>query len=165
MTSPSTSLEQFLDLMACWPTGVAVVTSALGREPMGCTVTAVASVSARPPLLLVSLAAKSRTLLAIRRNRGRFGMCVLSGQQRDLAQRFAHGEPAQRFAGVGVSWLMGVPLLDDALTGAVCTVRAELAVADHVLVVGGPQRFLGDPRPNPVIWFQRRYWDLCPTGT
>jgi flavin reductase (DIM6/NTAB) family NADH-FMN oxidoreductase RutF len=167
MTSLSTSrsVEQFLDLMACWPTGVAVVTSALGNEPMGCTVTAVASVSAQPPLLLVSLATKSRTLLAIRHNGGRFGVCVLSAEQRDLAQRFAQGEPNQRFASVGFTWLMGVPILREALTGAVCTVRAELAVADHVLVVGGPQRFLGNPQPNPVIWFQRSYWDLCPIRT
>jgi flavin reductase (DIM6/NTAB) family NADH-FMN oxidoreductase RutF len=165
MISPSTSLDEFLDLMACWPTGVAVVTSTLRGEPMGCTVTAVASVSARPPLLLVSLAANSRTLLAIRRNRGRFGVCVLSAGQRDMAQRFAHGDPVDRFSGIGFTWQMDVPILDDAVTSAVCTVRTELAVADHVLVVGGPQRILESPDPTPVIWFQRRYWDLCPTGT
>jgi flavin reductase (DIM6/NTAB) family NADH-FMN oxidoreductase RutF len=167
MISPSTSPDldlataQFRDLMAGWPSGVAVVTGSLGGQPVGCTATAVTSVSAQPPLLLVSLAATSRTLLAIRDTGGRFGVCVLSAAQRGLAQRFASGDPVERFAGVGYVWQLGVPVLRDAVVVAVCTIRAELAVADHVLVVGAPQRILGDLRHDPVIWFQRGYWRLC----
>jgi 3-hydroxy-9,10-secoandrosta-1,3,5(10)-triene-9,17-dione monooxygenase reductase component len=170
MISPSTSPDldlataQFRDLMACWPSGVAVVTGSVEGRPVGCTATAVASVSAQPPLLLVSLAASSRTLFAIRRTGGRFGVCVLSSAQRALAQRFARGDPVERFAGVSHVWQLGVPVLRDTVVAAVCAVRAELAVADHVLVVGGPQRILGDLRHNPAIWFQRAYWELCPTG-
>lgn len=172
MISPSTSPDlaesataRFRDLMASWPTGVAVVTAALGGQPMGCTVTAVASVSAQPPLLLVSLAARSRTLLAVRNGGGRFGVCVLSSAQSDLAQRFAHGDPVQRFAGARYAWVLGVPVLRDAVTSAVCAVRAELAVADHVLVIGGPQWQTQNLQHDPVIWFQRAYWQLCPRAT
>jgi len=168
MISPSTSPDldlasaQFRDLMACWPSGVAVVTSSLGGQPVGCTATAVTSVSAQPPLLLVSLATNSRTLLAIRHTGGRFGVCVLSSAQQELAQQFARGDPVERFAGVGYSWQLGVPMLRETVVGAVCAIRAELTVADHVLVVGSPQRILGDLRHNPVIWFQRAYWELRP---
>jgi flavin reductase (DIM6/NTAB) family NADH-FMN oxidoreductase RutF len=163
-TSPDLDLAaaQFRDLMACWPSGVAVVTGSLGGQPVGCTATAVASVSAQPPLLLVSLAARSRTLLAIRRTGGRFGVCVLSSAQRRLAQQFAHGEPAERFADVCYAWQLGVPILRETVAGAVCTIRTELTVADHILVVGSPQRIFGDLRHNPLIWFQRAYWELCP---
>lgn len=154
--------DEFRDLMACWPSGVAVVTTRAGDAPVGCTVTAFASVSANPPLLMVSLAANSRTLAAIRAGGGRFGVCVLAAGQRELANRFARGDPASRFAGIGFAWVMGVPILRGAVTGAVCTVRTELVVADHVLVIGGPLWQAQDPELAPAIWFQRAYWQLCP---
>jgi flavin reductase (DIM6/NTAB) family NADH-FMN oxidoreductase RutF len=150
---------RFRDLMAAWPSGVAVVTAATDGQPCGCTVTAVASVSANPPLLLVSLAANSRTLDAIQRT-GRFGVCVLSTRQRHLARSFATGEPAERFAGVAYRWVLGVPVLHGTVTGAVCAVEHTLAVADHILVTGGPLWQEEDSGAAPVIWFQRDYWDL-----
>ncbi|GLH96335.1 flavin reductase [Phytohabitans aurantiacus] len=152
--------DRFRDLMAGWPTGVAVVTGADGARPLGCTVTALASVSADPPLLLVSLAARSRTLAAVERS-GRFGICVLSTAQRRLARAFASGEPAARFAGVPHRWTHGVPLLPGAVTGAVCAVRDTIAVADHVLVFGGPLWQAGDPGAEPVIWYRRGPHDLA----
>src|SRR5687768_5147582 len=103
-------VDRFRDLMAGWPTGVAVVTGADGTRPLGCTVTALASVSVDPPLLLVSLATTSRTLAAVRRT-GRFGVCVLAAAQRHLARAFAAGEPTARFAGVPFRWTLGVPVL------------------------------------------------------
>lgn len=146
--------------MAAWPTGVAVVTGAIGGRAVGCTVTAVASVSADPPLLLVSLAAGSRTLAAIARA-GHFGLCVLSTRQRALARRFATGEPVDRFAGVPHDWVRGVPVLRYATTGAVCAVHSRLPVADHVLVVGAPVWHVAHEAEAPVIWYQRELWGLC----
>jgi flavin reductase (DIM6/NTAB) family NADH-FMN oxidoreductase RutF len=165
MTLRSSSPEllppaRFRELMAAWPSGVAVVTGAAGDQPCGCTVTAVASVSTNPPLLLVSLAAHSRTLDAIQHT-GRFGVCVLSTQQRGLARSFATGEPVERFAGVAYGWVLGVPVLRGAVTGAVCAVDRSMPVADHVLVTGSPLWQEEDSRAAPVIWFQRDYWDLC----
>jgi flavin reductase (DIM6/NTAB) family NADH-FMN oxidoreductase RutF len=156
--------DRFRDLMAGWPTGVAVVTCVAGGRPVGCTVTAVASVSTDPPLLLVSLATQSRTLEAIE-DAGRFGICVLSTAQRRLAQTFATGEPALRFAGVPYRWVLGVPVLHGAMNVAVCAVQDEVPVADHVLVMGGPLWQAEDSAVAPVIWFRRGYWDLCPAGS
>ncbi|GFJ92749.1 hypothetical protein Prum_063910 [Phytohabitans rumicis] len=169
MTRRSSSPEllaeaaRFRDLMAGWPTGVAVVTGTAAGHPVGCTVTAVASVSADPPLLLVSLAARSRTLEAIE-HAGQFGICVLSAAQRRLAQTFATGEPARRFAGVPFRWVLGVPVLHGAMTVAVCAVQEALPVADHVIVMGGPLWQAEDHAAAPFIWFRRGYWDLCPAG-
>lgn len=146
--------DGFRDLMAGWPTGVAVVTGADGARPLGCTVTALASVSAEPPLLLVSLAARSRTLAAAERT-GVFGLCVLSAAQRHLARAFAAGDPTARFAGVPYRWTLGVPLLHGTAACAVCAVRDTIAVADHVLVLGSPRWHAGDPGAEPVIWYRR----------
>jgi flavin reductase (DIM6/NTAB) family NADH-FMN oxidoreductase RutF len=146
--------ERFRDLMAAWPTGVAVVTGVDGARPLGCTVTALASVSVDPPLLLVSLATESRTLAAVERT-GRFGVCVLAAPQRHLARAFAAGDPTARFAGVPYRWMLGVPVLHGTATGAVCAVGDTIAVADHVLVLGWPLWLAGDPAADPVIWYRR----------
>lgn len=156
-----TTPAQFRDLMACWPTGVAVVTSSAAGRPVGCTVTALVAISADPPLLMVSLATTSRTLLAIQ-DRGRFGISVLAADQGDLARRFASGDPAERFAGVGHIWVMGVPILRAAVLGAVCAVRTRLTIADHVLSIAVPLWQAEDLTRLPSIWYQRDYWWLLP---
>jgi flavin reductase (DIM6/NTAB) family NADH-FMN oxidoreductase RutF len=158
-----TSPAQFRDLMACWPSGVAVVTSTAAGKPVGCTVTALASISTDPPLLLVSLATSSRTLMAIL-ERNRFGISVLSTDQGELARRFAGGDAATRFAGVSYVWVMGVPVLRAAVLGAVCEVRTRLTVADHVLVIASPLWQAHDLTRAPAIWYQRDYWRLLPSA-
>lgn len=147
--------------MAAWPTGVAVVTGTIGGRPVGCTVTAVASVSTNPPLLLVSLAAASRTLRAIERT-GRFGVCVLPTHERRLALAFATGEPSARFAGVGFDRVLDIPVLSGTVAAAVCAVRGRLPVADHVLVTGEPLWQAVDHSGDPIVWFRRDTWGLSP---
>jgi len=156
---------RFRDLMAAWPTGVSVVTSAASGQPVGCTVTALASVSVDPPLLLVSLAVGGRTLDAVRRH-GRFGVCVLSTQRRDLGRAFATGDPVERFATADYGWVAGVPVLRDAATAVACVLTRQIPVADHVLVIGRPLWQARDLTARPAIWFDRAYWDLCrPPGS
>jgi len=149
----------FRQLMACWSTGVAVVTGMAGDRPVGCTVNAVTSVSLQPPLLLVSLAAASRTLAAIRRQR-RLGLNLLLARRSDLADRFSRGDPAQRFTGVEYHWAEGVPVLRDVVSSAVCEVERCVEVADHVLVVARPVWWLRSSRRSPLVSFDRAYWSL-----
>src|SRR3989442_1370034 len=60
--------ETFAEIMASFPSGVAIVTTLdEAGEPKGLTTSAVASVSAEPPLLLVCVDFTSRTLPALRR--------------------------------------------------------------------------------------------------
>lgn len=152
---------RFRDLMACWPTGVAVVTGAADGHPFGCTVTALASVTTSPPLLLVSLATTSRTLRAIERS-SLFGVCVLATRDRRLTGTFAGGDPLSRFTGVGFDWVLGTPVLRGAVTAAVCAVHSRLTVTDHVLVTGEPLWQAQDPAGDPVIRFRRGLWRLVP---
>src|SRR5256885_2385962 len=51
--------------MASYPSGVGVVTTRDGDEPRGLTTTALCSVSARPPLLLVCVDVTSPTLTSL----------------------------------------------------------------------------------------------------
>jgi flavin reductase (DIM6/NTAB) family NADH-FMN oxidoreductase RutF len=158
-STPRLSSADFRQLMACWCTGVAVVTSAAGDEPVGCTVSAITSVSVEPPLLLVGLAARSRTLAAIRDQR-RLGMNLLPAQHVALARRFSQGEPANRFAGVEYRWTHGVPVLTDVVVAAVCVTERFLPVADHVLVVAGPVWWRHTSHRRPLVCYDRSYWSL-----
>lgn len=142
--------DAFHLFMRAWATGVAVVGSRADR-PVGCTVTAVTSVSLRPALLLVSLGRDSRTLAALRAH-GSFGVSVLQGHQGALAERFATA-PGDRFAGVPHHLVDGVPLLDEALATAVCRVEDTVVAADHVLVLGGPRRCGAGRELAPLLRF------------
>lgn len=76
-----TSARQALrDAMAAVASPVAVVTAMDGRRLHGTTVSAFASVSLTPPMVLVSLDNQSQ-LLAIIRRTGRFGLNVLGSHQ------------------------------------------------------------------------------------
>lgn len=158
---PATRLSptDFRQLMSCWCTGVAVVTSASGRAAVGCTVNAITSVSLEPPLLLIGLAAQSRTLAVIQQER-RLGISLLSAQQVSLARQFAQGEPAERFAGVACQWTDGIPLLSDAVVATVCVTERLLPVADHLLVVAQPVWWGRMSRHRPLVSYGSSYWSL-----
>jgi len=161
--TPRLSKSDFKQLMAHWCTGVAVVTTAAAGEPVGCTVNAITSVSLEPPLLLVGLAAGSRTLAAIREQR-RLGVNLLSAQQVGLARQFSHGDPAGRFAGVDYRWAEGVPVLSEVVVATLCVAERFLPVADHVLVIAAPVWSRSTPRRRPLVCYGRSYWSLWSMG-
>ena len=125
--------QSFFDVMASFPSGVAIVTTvAADGAPRGLTTTAVCSVSADPPTILVCVDLASRTLAALRASRrfvvnfmgeGRSELCLLFASKAE--DKFAH-----------VAWRptpSGLPLLaDDVLAWAECATMQELVVGDHV---------------------------------
>jgi flavin reductase (DIM6/NTAB) family NADH-FMN oxidoreductase RutF len=134
----------FRRFLARWPTGVTILTTGTPGGPAGCTASTLLRASTDPPLLAVALAAGSGTLAAVR-ERARFGLSVLGWQQRELADRFATAPWDERFAGLAYRWSNGVPLLDRAVSTAVCVLRDTLPVGDHVLVVGEPIDWVPGP--------------------
>ncbi|MEU5551324.1 MULTISPECIES: flavin reductase family protein [unclassified Micromonospora] len=128
----------FRALFGTVPGVVAVVTTLDGDEPAGLTTSAVCEVSLDPPLLLVCLDERSRTLPRILRS-GAFTVNYLAGHRRDLAARFA-GSGADKFTDVpwtGSPGARGAPRLDDAAAAhAECTVRHAVPLGDHTVVVG-----------------------------
>lgn len=145
---------EFRRFMRMWATGIAVVTSRSSTLPVGCTVTALTSVSLDPPLLLISLDHRSNTLAALMKQR-RFGLNLLAAHQSRLAARFATAS-SDRFGGVAHELIENVPILDGALAAAVCRVERTIAVADHVLVLGFPGWCGGSGRERdrpPLIRF------------
>jgi flavin reductase (NADH) len=140
------------DLMSTFPTGVAVVTT-LDRHarPMGFTCTSLASVTLRPPTLLICVCTASLTLTAIQEH-GAFGVNVLRSGSRRVAETFASAVP-DRFA--GVAWQLQPStrtpwLADDALAYADCAVDGtrDRIVGDHAVLIGTVRAvWLGAGRP------------------
>lgn len=158
------STEQFRQIMASFPTGVAIVTAVgAGREPRGMTSNAVCSVSVSPPLLLVCVDKNAKTLPAITGSGG-FVVNFLAAGRDELSRRFA-AKADNKFDGVTTrrsSHAFGAPILvDDAIAHAECTVSVVIDAGDHVLVLGRVESgcALGS---SPLVYFRRKYatWPL-----
>lgn len=147
--------ESFREVMTRFAGSVTVVTGHDGTRPVGCTATAVLSLTDRPPTLLASLASDSATLRHIRAA-GLFGVSVLPYRLRSLAARFAELPADRRFDGVDHTSPHGAPLLGGAVAGVVCRVTRYVSLGDHVLVVGHVIHAETDEDAEPLIHFARR---------
>jgi flavin reductase ActVB len=147
--------------MASFPSGVAIVTTlAEDGAPRGLTTTAVCSVSAEPPTILVCVDLASRTLAALRASR-RFAVNFVGEGRSELCLLFA-SKAEDKFA--RVTWRptdSGMPLLaDDVLAWADCATEHELEVGDHVLIVARVEAGGVQPELEPPLMYYRRSWGV-----
>ena len=126
--------EEFLAVMGSVCTPVAVVTAVAGPRPHGSTVSAFASLSLDPPMVLVSLDRKSELLRHVRRA-GVFGVNILGAGQAGLATAFAR-KGQDKFE--DMQWLLdeGVPRLAGCAGWLRCVVQRLVTGGDHVVVLG-----------------------------
>jgi flavin reductase len=129
--------RDFLCAMRAAVTGVSVVTTDGVGGRLGRTVSALASVSADPAMLLVCIARRSPLVAAIRVN-AVFGVNVLGDHQAALAETFAGRGPTRFDFGAG-RWntgTTGVPLLSDAAARFDCLVASTAEAGSHTIVIG-----------------------------
>ncbi|GAA3485999.1 flavin reductase family protein [Streptomyces cremeus] len=162
-TGPSSVAAPELDCRAFYARmagGVTVVTAQGPAGPAGSTVSAVTSLSADPPLLLICLGNASRTLAVVEAS-GRFAVNLLAESQRARAELFADPAvgAAERFAATGHRRELAVPVLADTLGWAVCLVEDVRRYGDHSLVVGriaAAHTAVG----RPLLWHDRAFASL-----
>jgi flavin reductase (DIM6/NTAB) family NADH-FMN oxidoreductase RutF len=134
-----TSQARFLSAMAATVTGVDIVTTNGPAGRFGITVSSMVSVSADPPLLLVSINRRSPVLAAILEN-GVFGVNVLGVHHDALADTFAgrprSGEPYDFGSAHWQPGMSGVPLLADAAAQFECRVSSSTDAGTHAIVLG-----------------------------
>lgn len=135
---PSVSVDEFRTAAGTLVAGVAVVTttSKEGR-PYGCTVSAVASLSLNPPMMLVCLDAHSRTRAEIAHTTS-FAINILADDEegRRCALLFATKAP-DKFSQVGFRLgVTGAPVLGCAQSKVECIRSASFRAGDHVIFAG-----------------------------
>lgn len=123
----------FRAAMGAVATPVSVVTTTLGA-PHGTTVSAFASLSLDPPMVLVSLQHDSDLLALIVRS-ARFGLNVLAFDQAGVAATFAK-RGLDRFAGVDWQMDQGLPRIAGVASWAACRVVDLVRAGDHTIVTG-----------------------------
>ena len=151
----------FRDVIRHLASGVTIITSSLGGEPVGLTATAVCSVSASPPQLLISLTATSRTAQGVAES-GRFAVHLLQHHGRKQADQFA--SRGAHFDGVHFARHRGseLPVLTDAFGWFVCEVEQKIPAADHIIFIGRVLECeLREKAPDPLVYFDRGYRKLA----
>ena len=144
--------------------GICLLTLQDGIDDVGTTVSSVMSVSARPPLVAVGLAAEGYPAELIAEI-GRCALTVLRAEHAIVASRFSSaGRPSARHLLESVPWTRGAGsgaiLLTDALTALDCRVQQLVEAGDHVIAV---LEVLAVPVLNadavPLLRLRGRYTD------
>ncbi|WP_017559725.1 flavin reductase family protein [Nocardiopsis baichengensis] len=130
-------MTEYTEAMAALPTGVTVVTVRDGRDDIGGTVSALCSISADPPVVMLSLSAEGYLREVVDRQ-GAFAVSVLGAGHRALAGRFsAEGRPSARLLldaePHARGEATGALVLTEALAALECTVERSLEVGDHAV--------------------------------
>ena len=153
---------EFTEAVACFATGVVVVTVRDGRDDIGATVTAFSSVSREPPMVFVGIG-KDAYLAEVLHRRDRWAATVLSAGQRALAGRFAAaGRPSARLLIADEPHHRGeltdALVIEGGLAALECATTQRVPAGDHVLFVAevvGVDYVV--PAVPPLIRFNRRY--------
>ena len=154
----------FRAAMARFPGAVTIVTTGTGPDRRGLTATAVCSVTADPPSLLVCLNRKTGTCAAITQ-RGHFNVNLLSDEGGQIALTFAGAQGATGEAKFQTGdWLedaRGLPRLTTAVACFSCEVAESVEAGSHTMFIG---RIIGiDQRERPALLYeQSRFHRLAP---
>lgn len=144
----------FRAVMAQVCTPVTVVTAMDGDRPHGTTVSAFASLSISPPMVLVSLSARS-DLLALVTAGGSLGVNVLGQHQVALAKTFAR-KGVDKFADVDWSLDYGLPRIAAAPGWLACAVDDLVEGGDHFVAFARVLRAAREPAP-PLTYHERAF--------
>jgi flavin reductase (DIM6/NTAB) family NADH-FMN oxidoreductase RutF len=128
--------DTFRSTLGRFASGVTVVTAidAAGKDH-GITVSAFASVSLEPPLVLVCIDHEA-SIHPVLRSTNYFAVNILSAEQEPLARRFSTLD-GDRFDGIGYTrGQTGLALLDEVLGAVECRKFSVVEGGDHTIFVG-----------------------------
>jgi len=156
----SLSSTEFRKAMACFATGVTIITVDLEGEVHGMTANAFASVSLDPLLVLVCVDHKTRTHAHLHAKK-RFGINVLCQDQRPISEYYAN--PARTEARAEQASVAGfdrtrhgTPVLHGALAYLECRLHSAQDAGDHTIFIAEVEDAMvreGDP----LLFFRGKY--------
>lgn len=152
----------FKRVMRRWASAVTIVTTRIGAETHGLTVSAFAGISLDPPLVLVSIGHNQDSHHWVKEG-GCFAVNFLRADQADRSDRFAGRavDGADRFAGVRThAAVSGAPILDECLAWFDCRVVAAHIVGDHTIFIGEVLAGQVASEVDPLLYYDGAYRTL-----
>lgn len=156
--------DSFKSGMRQLASGVCLVTTrGADGARSGLTATAVCSVSADPPTLLVCVNQQNGSYRAIRES-GSFAVNVLAVDDQDLSNRFASAVSGdERFKhGVWSTLNTGAPVLESALVSFDCILKSVEDVGSHGVFFGEVQAVRVPGRGDPLLYGNGQYATVAP---
>jgi 3-hydroxy-9,10-secoandrosta-1,3,5(10)-triene-9,17-dione monooxygenase reductase component len=148
--------REFRDVLGRYCSGVAVVTTVSGGQPVGMTCQSFTSVSLEPPLVAFLPTRQSRAFAAIQRA-GHFCVNFLSADQAGISDRMA-SRGDDKFASVAWSTSKSGSALIDGTVGYVdCTVHAVHEAGDHYIVIGKVVDMAVGDDTQPLLFYRGAY--------
>ncbi len=141
---------------------VNIITAAHGGHRYGMAATAVCSVTAEPPTVLVCLNRKSATHTGVSKSKA-FCVNVLRAEDSDLSNLFSGAQSGEgRFGSRDWSKLAtGSPVLVDALVSFDCRVVKKLAHGSHTIFLGQVQQVLFGKKGKALLYAEGQYAKLA----
>jgi len=162
--------EEFRDALRHFPSGVTIVTTPAekGGYPHGLTVSAFASVSPKPPLIMIGIDHRSGAYDILQKEGAVFAVNILGQDQVNLSNRFAWVKDEDRFSeGDWTTAVTGAPVLKDALAWLDCSMFTSHDAGTHTVYFGEVQAS-SVPRADesPLVYWNRGYrWLKAPPGS
>ena len=160
----SLTASDFRKAMGCFATGVTVITVDQDGEVHGMTANAFTAVSLDPVLVLVCVDHRARTHAHLHA-RKRFGVNVLSGDQKTISEYYARSaETHQHPESAGARFdrtVHGTPVLQGALAYLECRLHSTQPAGDHTIFIAEVEEVVvcdGDP----LLYFRSQYRDVNP---
>jgi flavin reductase (DIM6/NTAB) family NADH-FMN oxidoreductase RutF len=149
--------EELRAVMRRYPAGVSVVSVDAAGQRLAVTMGSLISLSLEPALVGISVG-KQNALHELLREAGSFGVSVLSGEQLELASRFARGlPPIALWEGVAIRDGDGPPLLEGALGWLQCTIAGEVDAGDHTFFVGSVEAAEVGAAGSPIVYVDSEF--------
>jgi flavin reductase (DIM6/NTAB) family NADH-FMN oxidoreductase RutF len=161
------SASDFKQAMRHLAGGVTIIATEHEGYRSGMAATAVCSVSADPPTILICINSNASAHEPIRKSR-RFSVNLLASSQDDIARRFS-GETGirgeERFTmGSWAPLVTGAPILESALAGLDCRVTEVVRMATHSVFFGAVVGVASRPAAKPLIYAHGTYGTFSPEG-
>ncbi|HYX23183.1 MAG TPA: flavin reductase family protein [Thermoanaerobaculia bacterium] len=156
------SSEDFRKALRHFPAGVTIVTVKAGERKHGLTVSAFASVSAEPPLIMIIIENRHHAHSLLEEPEAVFAVNILGEGQSELSNRFAWVKDEDRFAmGNWSTSATGAPILEDALAWLDCRIHARYPAGSHTIYVGEVAASqVPEEEAPPLVYWNRGYRKL-----
>lgn len=155
MTELAIDFKQAMRRLA---TTISIVTAGRGDACTGMAATAVMSVTADPPTLIVAVN-KGASIAPLLQEGEIFCVNLLSERHRDLVGIFS-GQKKGRERFESGAWELHAerpPVLNDAVTSLLCRKSGAFEVSTHILYTGEVLEIVNHPQIDPLVWVDGQF--------